>query len=60
MRKDRAKLVGEVRENPDRVTDSGAGSTTLTVRIQEWLTPPLDPVFVILYLPKTVDTRVDT
>ena len=28
-------LVGEVRENVDRVNDSGAGSTTLTVRIHE-------------------------
>ena len=52
--------MAEVRENPDRVIDSGAGSTTLTVRIHEWLTLPLEPVMVILYLPKTVDMRVDT
>jgi len=57
---DRVKLVAEVRENPDRFMDSGAGSTTLTVRIHEWLTLPLDPVMLILYLPKTVDMRVDT
>ena len=60
MWSDRVKLVAEVRENPDRVIDSGVGSTTLTVRIHEWLTLPLDPVMVILYLPKTVDMRVDT
>jgi len=54
------RLVGEVRENVDMVNDSGAGSTTLTVRMHEWLTLPLAPVIVILYLPKRVDVVVDT
>ena len=54
------RLVGLVRENVNRLNDSGSGSTTLTVRVHEWLTPPLDPVIVILYLPRRVDRVVDT
>ena len=54
------RLLGEVRENVNMLSDSGSGSTTLTVRVHEWLTPPLDPVIVILYLPRRVDRVVDT
>jgi len=54
------RLVGLVRENVNRLNDSGSGSTTLTVRVHEWLTPPLDPAIVILYLPRRVDRVVDT
>lgn len=60
LRKDRVKLVSELSEDPDRDKDSGAGSTTLTVKMHEWLTFPLDPVIVILYFPSTVDMVVDT
>jgi len=60
LRRDRVILVEEVRENVNRLNDSGTGSTTLTVRIHEWLTVPLDPIIVMLYLPKTVDSVVDT
>ncbi len=45
---------------PDRVNDSGAGSTTLTVRVHEWLTYPLEPVMVILYFPSRVDAVAET
>ena len=33
--RDNVMLVGERSDDPDRVNDSGTGSTTLTVRIQE-------------------------
>jgi hypothetical protein len=60
LRRVRVTLVGELRENPERVKDSGAGSTTLTVKVHEWLTLPLAPVIVMLYLPRRVDVVVDT
>ena len=52
--------VGERSEAPVRVNDSGTGSTTLTVRMQEWLTVPLAPVIVILYFPNRVELVADT
>jgi hypothetical protein len=60
LRRDRVRLVGAVRENVDMVSDSGAGSTTFTVKMHEWLTLPLAPVIVMLYLPRRVDVVVDT
>ena len=60
LRRNAVRLVGEVKENVARVTNSGTGSTTLTVRMQEWLTLPLEPVMVTLYLPGRVDVVVDT
>ncbi len=60
MRRDIVKLVGELSEDPDRVKDSGAGSTTLTVKMHEWLTFALDPVIVTLYFPEMVDVMADT
>jgi len=58
--RDRVKLVGNLLVTPSRLKDSGDGSTTLTTRIHEWLTVPLDPVMVTLYFPGAVDVVVDT
>ena len=52
--------MGNLLVTPSRVKDSGEGSTTLTVKIHEWLTVPLDPVIVTLYFPGIVDVVVDT
>ena len=52
--------MGNLLVTPDRVNNSGDGSTTSTVRIHEWLTVPLEPVMVTLYFPGTVDVVVDT
>jgi hypothetical protein len=60
LRRDRVRPVGEVREKVDMVNDSGAGAMTLTVKMHEWLTLPLAPVTVMLYLPRRVDVVVDT
>jgi hypothetical protein len=49
-----------MRENPDKVKDSGTGSTTVTARMHERLTFPLRPVIVILYFPNKVDVVADT
>jgi len=35
FRRDNVMSVGEMSDDPDRVNDSGAGSTTLTERMQE-------------------------
>ena len=58
--RDRVILVRELVGTPSMDRDSGAGSTTMTVRTQEWLTDPLDPVIVTLYFPSAVDRVVDT
>jgi hypothetical protein len=60
LRRSRVKVVGRLLETPIKLKDSGAGSTTLTVKMHEWLTLPLDPVIVILYFPSRVDIVVDT
>jgi hypothetical protein len=58
--RDRVKLVGNLLVTPNRVNDSGDGSTTLTNKMHEWLMVPLDPVMVTLYFPSIVDVVVDT
>src|SRR6267143_1728779 len=60
LRRVRVRLVGEVTANVDRVNNSGAGSTTLTVRTHEWPVLPLEPVIVMLYLPGRVEMVVNT
>jgi hypothetical protein len=40
LSRDNVRLVGEVVENPDKVNNSGAGSTTFTIKTDEWLMLP--------------------
>ena len=52
--------VGEKREKPVMVNDSGTGSTTSTVTTDEWLMLPLTPVIVMLYFPRAVCDVAET